>query len=130
MKWLAAILLTLAVALTARGQPSDVTYPPSQAYAVQYLTLASAASSQTNAYAIGSTNRVDAWLYHTVHVTAASNLTSYCIDTSLDRTNWVLGATNAYTIPVQTIIVGKLGMIRVRTVATNSTFLIKYLGGR
>ena len=130
MKLFAAILFTLAVTWAARAQLASGTFPPSQAYAVAYLTLASAASANTNTYAIGATNRVDSYLYHNIHVVAASNLTSYCIDKSIDGTNWVLGATNAYTIPVEVAIVGKIGQIRARTVATNSTFTIKYLGGR
>ena len=123
------VALTLAtISVAGAALLSDTYYPATQAFTANYATLATAAPSVTNV--TGSALRVDQNLYHTIHAYSASNLTSYCVDKSLDSTNWVSGVTNAYASTGEVTITGKEGFIRVRLFCTNSTAQVYYLGGR
>lgn len=131
MKSLLTIIASLAISMVAGAQVmQDITYPPSQAYLTDYVTLLSLVSPNTNSISI--TNRVDGNLYHSIHA-YSTNAFSFVVDRSMDTTNWVAGATNAVAanVPVEVTLVGKYGFIRVRTLAaTNIVGGINYLGGR
>jgi len=131
MKSLLTIIASLAISMVAGAQVmQDVTYPPSQAYLTDYVTLLTLASPNTNSISI--TNRVDGNLYHTIHA-YSTNAFSFVVDKSIDTTNWVAGATNSVVanVPSEVALVGKYGFIRVRTLAaTNIVGGINYLGGR
>jgi hypothetical protein len=130
MKSLLTIIASLAISMVAGAQVmQDVSYPPSQAYLSDYVTLLTLASPNTNSISV--TNRVDANLYHTIHA-YSTNAFTFIVEKSLDTTNWCNGTTNAVVanVPVEVTLVGKYGFIRVRAIGTNIVGGINYLGGR
>jgi len=137
MKKLILLLSILGLITTvATAQLSTGYYPPATPYYANSITLASFSGAVTNsATVVGSTNRVDANLYHTVQAwCSTTNQFSITIEGSLDTTSWTqCAAINVVTNAVGnglTTFTGKYGYIRLKATGTGVTGGVTYLGGR
>lgn len=133
MKWLAAIVLLLAVTWTASGQQVNDVIPRSPAHATistnHVITpLVTNATPVTNIVV-----RVDAALYHTFQFYCLTNPFIVYVDKSLDGVTYVPHATNSIAngVAQEVSLTGKYLYLQVRTSGTNiANGKINYIGGR
>ena len=129
MKWLIAIIATLSIIGVGRAQS---VVPVNSGLEFENRQFSAVINGFTNATPNSATTiYVAPALYHTVQFTA-TNAASYCIDSSIDNTNFALGATNALTanVTAEATLTKKTSYLRIRLQGTNSAVTINYLGGR
>ena len=123
MKWLLAIAVSFLVVMTGKAQTLDAWGNQAGAYYLNGFTNAVPTAVVTNYTPVG--------VYHTYQL-VGTNVFSYAIDRTLDRTNWYVGATNAVAIGTvaEATITGKYQHFRVRIQGTNVGATINYMGGQ
>lgn len=130
MKWLIAIT-ALLVCMAGKAQDAKSVNTPETAFDTIQSTNAYVLG--TNATPIAVTNwYVAPALYHTIHIVGTNTSAMYCIDVSIDNTNWFFGATNALasSVVAEATLTKKENFLRVRLQGTNQTIWVNYLGGR
>jgi hypothetical protein len=89
----------------------------------------------TSTNATGAAVNVENNTYHTFHIISTTNGAGVLLDRSLDASNWVTFSTNVPAVSnnpftTEVTMTGKWSYVRARTVWTNGTYTINYLGGK